>query len=173
MSESQRIDPQTIESLYADFGQELRRYIVVILKDRELADEVLQVVLRKSLELGHSAHSNLRGWMFKVALQECQLARREAARERVILQKAFWKTGTKSELPEQAATNTVQQEAIEVVRQAIETLPIEQQVIVRLRIYEEKTFAVIAEELRIPLGTALTRMRAALQSLEAALQGLK
>jgi len=34
-----------------------------------------------------------------------------------------------------------------------------------MRIYEEKTFAVIAEELSLPLGTVLTRMRLAMQKL--------
>jgi RNA polymerase sigma-70 factor (ECF subfamily) len=34
-----------------------------------------------------------------------------------------------------------------------------------MRIYENKSFAQIAGELRIPLGTALTRMRAALGKL--------
>ena len=34
-----------------------------------------------------------------------------------------------------------------------------------MRIYEEKTFAVIAQELDIPLGTALGRMRSALAKL--------
>jgi RNA polymerase sigma-70 factor (ECF subfamily) len=34
-----------------------------------------------------------------------------------------------------------------------------------MRIYEEKTFATIAQELKIPLGTALARMRSALIKL--------
>ena len=38
-----------------------------------------------------------------------------------------------------------------------------------MRIYEEKTFAVIAKELKIPLGTALGRMRAALIKLRSRL----
>jgi DNA-directed RNA polymerase specialized sigma24 family protein len=38
-----------------------------------------------------------------------------------------------------------------------------------MRIYEEKTFATIAKELKIPLGTALGRMRAALIKLRAKL----
>lgn len=166
----QRIDPNKIESVYADFGHELRSYIAAILKDRELADEVLQAVLRKTLEVGHTAHSNLRGWMFRVALQECQLHRRESQRERTILQKAFWKTGGRAASDERPSASTERGEVVAAVRRAIETLPVEQQVIVRLRIYEEKTFAVIAEELQIPLGTALTRMRSAMQKLEAALQ---
>ena len=44
-------------------------------------------------------------------------------------------------------------------------LPDKQRQIVHMRIYEEKTFAVIAEELDIPLGTALARMRTALAKL--------
>jgi len=52
------------------------------------------------------------------------------------------------------------------VRQALGELPPRQQQIVHMRIYEEKTFAVIARELGIPLGTALGRMRAAMQKLQ-------
>ena len=55
---------------------------------------------------------------------------------------------------------------MEVVRQAIDELPEAQRQIVCLRIYDEKTFAEIAEELQIPLGTALSRMRAAVSKLK-------
>ena len=40
---------------------------------------------------------------------------------------------------------------------------------VEQRIYGEKTFAVIAEELKVPLGTVLTRNRLAMEKLRAAL----
>ncbi|MBT4866073.1 MAG: RNA polymerase subunit sigma-24, partial [Planctomycetaceae bacterium] len=36
-----------------------------------------------------------------------------------------------------------------------------------MRIYDEKTFQVIADELNLPLGTVLTRMRLALKKLAA------
>ena len=48
----------------------------------------------------------------------------------------------------------------------LDQLSPDQRQIVRLRIYEEKTFAEISRELKIPLGTALGRMRAALQKLK-------
>ena len=44
-------------------------------------------------------------------------------------------------------------------------MPPETAAVIRARIVEEKTFAAIAEEQRIPLGTALTRMRRGLQRL--------
>jgi len=60
-------------------------------------------------------------------------------------------------------------EAVQSVREALEELPPEQRQVVRMRIYEEKTFATIAKELKIPLGTALGRMRAATIKLRARL----
>ena len=56
-------------------------------------------------------------------------------------------------------------ETVVEVRSAMARLPAEQQQVVRMRIYEEKTFAAIAEEIGAPLGTVLTRMRLALQKL--------
>jgi RNA polymerase sigma-70 factor (ECF subfamily) len=38
-----------------------------------------------------------------------------------------------------------------------------------MRVYEEKTFAQISDELKIPLGTALGRMRAAMEKMRARL----
>ena len=51
------------------------------------------------------------------------------------------------------------------MRAALATLPPEQRQIVQKRIYEEQTFASIAQELELPLGTVLTRMRRALRKL--------
>jgi RNA polymerase sigma-70 factor (ECF subfamily) len=51
----------------------------------------------------------------------------------------------------------------------MDALPREQRRIVRMRIYEQKTFKVIAEELQIPIGTALSRMRAAMGQLRSEL----
>jgi len=69
-------------------------------------------------------------------------------------------------LPEQSESSALRQEAIEQVKRAIELLTPAQQQVVRLRIYEDRKFAEIAEELGIPLGTVLTRMRTATQKLQ-------
>jgi RNA polymerase sigma-70 factor (ECF subfamily) len=47
----------------------------------------------------------------------------------------------------------------------LEGLSPAQRVVVHKKMYEGKTFAVIAGELGVPLGTVLTRMRTALQNL--------
>jgi RNA polymerase sigma-70 factor (ECF subfamily) len=60
-------------------------------------------------------------------------------------------------------------ESVAKVQEALADLPAEQRQVVRMRIYEEKTFATIAQELQIPLGTALGRMRTALIKLKKSL----
>ena len=60
-------------------------------------------------------------------------------------------------------------ELSEKVRQALKQIPVEQQEVVRLRIYEGMKFAEIAERTGVPLGTVLTRMRLALGRLWKAL----
>jgi RNA polymerase sigma-70 factor (ECF subfamily) len=91
--------------------------------------------------------------------------RRQSVGDRIIRQVAWRSEGTTGPADEPL----VRLEAVESVRQALDELPPEQRQVVRMRIYEEKTFAVIAEELKIPLGTALGRMRAALIKLRSRL----
>jgi RNA polymerase sigma-70 factor (ECF subfamily) len=51
------------------------------------------------------------------------------------------------------------------VRQALGQLSEAQQLVLRLRIYEEMTFAEIAAQTGKPLGTVLTHMRRGLEKL--------
>ena len=56
-------------------------------------------------------------------------------------------------------------ETTEKLHEAFQELPETWQEIVRLRMNENMTFQQIADKLDIPIGTALTRMRRALQRL--------
>ena len=94
------------------------------------------------------------------------LVRRVRARHQELLRKAVWNRDL--DRPDQVSPESalVQNETVEAVRKAIGDLPEDQRDVVRSRIYEDKTFAVIAEELGVPLGTVLTRMRLAMQKLQ-------
>lgn len=59
------------------------------------------------------------------------------------------------------------------VRIAIRALPMRQREVLLLRIEAELTFQEIADELGIPLGTALTRMREATERLRKTLGGMR
>jgi RNA polymerase sigma-70 factor (ECF subfamily) len=92
--------------------------------------------------------------------------RREATGDRIVRRIAW----SRDHAAGSADEPLLRFEAVERVREAIDDLPADQIQIVRMRIYEEKTFAVIAAELGIPLGTALGRMRAAMMKLRKRLE---
>ena len=69
--ESARLDPAVVAELYQQHAEELRAFLVGVLRDRDAAAEALQVTFAKAVEAGHTAHeATLRGWLFKVELAE-------------------------------------------------------------------------------------------------------
>lgn len=165
----ERIDPAVVASLYVEYGDELRGFLVGVLRDAELAGEAFQATFAKTMEAGHTAREEtLKGWLFRVAFNEAMgLRRRQKVNQKSLKKLAENQTGPSPPSPEDPVTRW---ETVSKVRDALNRLPEEQRQIVCLRIYEEKKFAVIAEELDLPLGTVLTRMRAALKKLSGHLQ---
>lgn len=166
-----RIDPAIVAALYVEHGEELRRFLVGVLRDPQLAADALQATFAKAVEAGHTTREETRkGWLFRVAYHEAMAFRRRQATGEKVVRRAAWTRDTAARAADEPV---IRFESVEAVRQAIAELPAEQQQIVRMRIYEEKTFAVISEELKIPLGTALGRMRTALQRLRKRLEQLE
>lgn len=158
-----RIDPQVVSALYVEYGEELRAFLVGVLRNADLAAEALQSAFSKAVEVGHTAREeSLKGWLFRVAYNEALLLRRrQGVHDRSLVKLAY----TANKQPGSPEDDFFRGESAERIRQALERLPREQRVVVQKKIYEEKTFAVIAAELKVPLGTVLTRMRTALQKL--------
>ena len=163
--ESERLDPAVVAALYVEHAEELRAFLVGVLRNGDLAAEILQATFVRAMEAGHTSHGETRkGWLFRVAFNEAmRLRRRQKVHDASLEKKRIGNSpGAGQETPAESA---VRWETVERIRFALEKLPEEQRRVVRLRIYEEKTFAVIAEELGAPLGTVLTRMRLALKKL--------
>src|SRR5262245_45028765 len=115
------------------------------------------------VQKGHMAREETRkAWLFRVAYHEAMAYRRREGVGEKVLRRVAWHTSDSAGAAEEPLLRL---EAVQSVREALESLPHEQRQVVRMRVYEEKTFAVIAKELKIPLGTALGRMRAALIKL--------
>jgi len=157
------LDPAIVAALYAEYGDELRRFVVGVLRDSTLAQDVLQTTLVKLVEQGSGTRAESRkAWLFRVAFHEALDTRRRAARKDSALRRVA-EFGAPAVAPPEAGVMRL--EVVETVRQALRELPPDQQEVVRLRIYEEKTFAEIAQLLSIPLGTALGRMNLAVRKL--------
>lgn len=133
-------------------------------------DDCLQVVSIKMLEKGDDVlPAARRSWLYRVAANEAaRVWRRRASSDRALQKYAH--SDEDSNLPENQLSRS---DTSEKVAQAIATLPPDWQMVVRLRIHENQTFQQIADQLGIPLGTALTQMRRALQRLKQVLESEK
>ncbi len=168
--EPDRLPPQEAGALYLELSERLLAFAVGLLGDRELAREVVQTTFGKALESAGGIPPEARkAWLYRVAYHEAMLLRRRQGVAERVQQKLLERQQAQaaSAAPEE---DLVRWEEVRQVREALMQLPEPQQVVVRKRIYEGKTFAQIAAELGVPLGTVLTRMRLALGRLEATLR---
>jgi RNA polymerase sigma-70 factor (ECF subfamily) len=152
-----------VTALHAAHAVELRAFLFGVLKDNELAQEIVQATFGKLIQVGPSGPGEcLKGWLFRVAYREALMVRRRRKIEYRSLSRLVHVVRQDPDSPERSQER---KDLVESVRRAIAGLSSEQRAVVQKKIYEEKTFIVIADELGIPLGTALTRMRAALSVL--------
>lgn len=158
-----QLNAEVVAALYVAHGEELRRFLQALLRDAQLAADCLQSTFARLVERGHETREEARkAWLFRVAYHEAMLFRRRQAIGDKVLRNVAW---TREDVTHSAEESAVRLEAVEQVRQALEQLPPDHRQVVRMRFYDGKTFAVIAKELKIPLGTALGRMRTALIKL--------
>jgi RNA polymerase sigma-70 factor (ECF subfamily) len=162
--QNERLSAAAVEALHAEYARDLEAFLWGVLRNRELAAEALQNTFQKVLEAGHTARDeSVKGWLFKVAYHEGMLLKRKAATQQRVLQKMGPPAAAEDGAP---AADLVRTEDIARLRAALNELPAEQRDVVERRIYREQTFAVIAAELKLPLGTVLTRMRLATEKLQ-------
>ena len=161
-----KLDSAVVAALYFEHAEELRAFLIGLLRSSDLAGEALQTTFLKTMLSGHTAREETRkGWLFRVAFNEAMAIRRRRKLQNKTLNKLVWVRPAHARSGEKPERNVIRWETVDRVRQALKTLPAEQRRVVQMRIYEEKTFAVIARELSLPLGTVLTRMRLALRKL--------
>ena len=160
---SKRLSPEIVQELFARYGSEVFAFLVGVLRDQNAAQDVCQMTFGRVLEMGHTARDEtIKGWIFKVALREALVYRRQRIRQDRHL-KEYSQHATL--FTESSESDLVNSEDVARLRQLLMQLPADQQYVVRQRIYEGKTFATIADELNVPLGTVLTRMRLALEKV--------
>jgi RNA polymerase sigma-70 factor (ECF subfamily) len=166
-----QIEPVVVAALYLEHADELRRFLVGVLRDPHSAGDALQAAFAKLVEQGHTVQPESRkSWLFTVAYREALALRRRKGVERGAIEKLASREQTAArQHGDSPDARLLQWETVERVRAALDKLPIEQREVVRLKILEQKTFAAIAADLNLPLGTVLTRMQLALAKLRRAL----
>lgn len=161
------MDPIQVQNLYEENAADLKRYLLSILRDDATAEDALQDTFEAFMQKGSSvATKSIRAWLFRVAYQKAMLVKRKSAMRFRNHEKIAWRLQADQFDESTSAENaTIVREDAQRVTDALDVLSDNQKVIVRMRIHDGLKFREIAEQLDMPLGTVLTRMRTALQKL--------
>ena len=155
---------ECVAKQHAECSEHLLRLAWAIVRDWGLAADAVQetfALFAQKLPTIEAEHQ--RGWLVKTVQFQALNLRRSQQRSAQLLDR----------LREQPTTYTTQKssatsehhEELDRLREAINSLPPDQRQVVQLRMADERSFAEIAEQLNLPLGTVLSRMRLALEKL--------
>ena len=161
------LDQATVTECHLAFSKMLERYAWAIVRDWSLAADVVQTsFIALSRFGGDVAPEARKSWLFRVTHREAIRVRERQKpynQTTPLATSAVFETHATYEVS--PLSRMAAQEDVEELTQKIGCLPPEQHQVLRLRFFENKTFAEIAQLMQIPLGTALSRMRLALERL--------
>lgn len=152
----------------------MKVFLLGVLKNRDLAEDAFQKMVIRAIESAQTARpATLRGWLFRIALNEARQYLRQQKRDTKHREK-FAEQSVNSQSERQAGSDAqwmldlsvVNEEAVLAIQRSLVRLPVEQQEVIRRRIYGGQTFAEIAAQMQQPLGTVLTWMRRGLLRLK-------
>lgn len=161
----QRLSDDAFGACYEQYADGVRGFLRSRLGNEADAEDCVSRVFEKLWSQGSRVQPAARGaWLFVVARREAALHWRKKGRA-----EAFW-AGMAQEHdgaidrrePDQYLLHC---EQLELLQRAAEQLPQEQKEIIRRRFADNSPFHKIAKDLDVPLGTALSRMHAAIKKL--------
>jgi len=162
-----RNDDDAARRLYRKYRMELFRFGVHVLRDRGLAEEMVQETFIRFCQQARNYNADrgpVRGWLFTMARSAaCDIARRPSSRP--FLPVKDFQLPTQYDAVDEALT-------VLTVDQALDKLPSIYGDVLRL-VREGFTHSEIAERLGIPIGTVKSRMAKAANTLRAELASVR
>lgn len=170
--ESDQAARRIVEEACVRFHPDLRAFLLGVLKNSALADDALQRTMIRAIQSCASVRSEtVRGWLFRIALNEARQLQRASRRDQLVRQK-FAERVSEAQSSYYIKKNDWWTESgvlrdglSDKVQRSLEKLSDEQRTVIQKRIYDGLTFAEIAEQMGQPLGTVLTWMRRGLSRL--------
>lgn len=140
-----------------------------MLRDEALAEDAVQEAFMLLAVKCHEIPADQRrGWLVRTVQYHALNFRRREQRQGQLQQQL--KEQSEQYMVGSADSGQLERaEDLARLRMALEHLPEAQQLVVRLRLAENKSFQQIAEQLQVPLGTVLSRMRLAVEKLRSTL----
>ena len=172
-------DQSAISQLIDRHSRRVRDYIRMMVKDRDLADDILQDTLIKVVRVideGRYVDSGkFLSWILRIAHnQVIDHFRREKQQKQLTEADAGYDVLGTIRFSEPTVEDRIVSDQIAAdIRALIEELPAEQREVVKMRYYANLTFKEIAEATDVSVNTALGRMRYALINLRRMIQEKK
>jgi RNA polymerase sigma-70 factor (ECF subfamily) len=164
----QRLSAETFDECFQQFSGGIRAFLKSKLGNEADVEDCFSRVFEKLWTHGASVNGAAIGpWLFVVAKREVALHWRKQKSREAAIERASRDTAEFDDC--QTVDGLIQQERVELLRAAAADLPDDQQELLRRRFIDGDSFRTIAEELGLPLGTALSRLHAALRRLKAKL----
>jgi RNA polymerase sigma-70 factor, ECF subfamily len=149
--------------IYRHLGKRIYFYLLAILRSESAAEDVLQDFFLHLAQKRHKAASarNLTGYLFRMARNEAfRYHRSQRPPDETLGAHELILSYSESD---DSIENREQRRAL---LAAVDQLPFEQQEIIALKVFQEMTFAEIAQALDISANTAASRYRYAIHNLQ-------
>jgi RNA polymerase sigma-70 factor (ECF subfamily) len=165
--ELQRGGQRALGVLYQEFSSGVFAYCLKILADRQLAEDVVQETFLKVQQHARSIQKNesFRSWIFRIARNEALMQLRKRQRNGQIDDETVWEEDT----PHQ---QLVMLERSEIVNRLLDGLKHEYKEVLLLSVYENMSYAEIADVTGATEGSVKSRIFRARKAMVERLKGL-
>lgn len=164
-------DSSAISQLIERHDKRVRDYIYMMVKDRDLADDITQEtfikVVRVIDEGRYTDNGKFLSWVLRIAHNRALDYFRSTRNQQTVTESAagYDLLGTRPLMEENVEDKMVASQIEADVRRLVEQLPEEQREVVQMRYYGGLSFKEIADQTDVSINTALGRMRYALINL--------
>lgn len=172
-------DQSAISQLIDRHSRRVRDYIRMMVKDHELADDILQETLIKVVRVidegRYTDSGKFLSWVLRIAHNQVIDHFRQKRQQKHLTESdaGYDVLGTLRFAEPTVEDRLVSEQIAADIRTLIEELPVEQREVVKMRYYANLTFKEIAEQTDVSVNTALGRMRYALINLRRMIQEKK
>ena len=164
-------DSSAISQLIERHSRRVRDYIRMMVKDRDLAEDIFQETFIKAVKVidegRYTDSGKFLSWILRIAHNRVldHFRRQKSSRQVNESEAGYDVIGTLRFAEPTTEDEMVHSEMEQTIRDLVELLPEEQREVVRLRYYSKLSFQEIAEQTEVSINTALGRMRYALINL--------
>ncbi len=164
-------DQRAISKLIERYSRRVRDYINMMVKDRDVADDLFQETFIKAVRVidegRYTDNGKFLSWILRIAHNQVidHFRARKQSRQVTEAEAGYDVLGTLRFAERTVEDELVSSQIEQDVRRLVEHLPDEQREVVMMRYYAGMSFKEIAEQTDVSINTALGRMRYALINL--------